>query len=178
MTDTLTRRQTFKLLAGAAALAVLPTLPTGSTIAVADPIGALLPMDGSYVSINEFPELAAKLLEDESLRLKWLKDETRRKYYDRTFGSGYFTEAELERRINRAQTRLAAYMPITNGAAVRIPIPSGMPNGQSSPQWHPHGNGDGVWFRYDYYIQARPDETGTAVGAEIAVRNLCEAPVL
>ena len=166
----ISRRQLFKRFAGAAALAVMPQLALiGETqAAVPDVTGALLPMDGSYISIKDFPELSAHLLDEETSQLRVLGEMQTPEWITK-FGGGAERDALLQELASGARGQVAAHKSIKSpdGLMVRLP--------QSKSRPVPHGwtdDGRKIWIDYAYFIQARPDETGLPIGKEVIFRNV------
>lgn len=159
------RRQFFKIISGAAALAISPQLAWAGLdrCAVLDATGSLLLKDGSYVSIADFPDLAEYLLRQERVWLDFLRSPM---------------AVVLEGDDVLAQTALADYQPIKSGdgLSVRLPLVNVPP---SQPEFTKGANGEWVQYRIEYkhFIQAKRDDTDVPIGVDVIVRNvICDTP--
>ena len=126
---------------------------------------SLLPADGRYVAIADYPELAEHRLKEEADWLRFL-NETK----EPSFRAEWQVDpAVVVKRVDIANRHLAEHKPVRSpdGLSVRLPL---MTPGNPSFSGYTE-DGREIWYAYEHFIQAAHDETGTAVGAEVVVRN-------
>lgn len=159
------RRDTFRLLFGAAAIAAVPALSAlPSTLApqavIADALGDLLPCNGEWIKVTDFPALSQVLQEKRAQRARWA--ETYLKLYPRSRHAARYHE-ELK--------------PVVQDGLIRLPKREGYTQfyGLTS-------EGAAIYEEHVFYLKAVPTPDvdvddphgfaqGRAVGWEVEVIN-------
>ncbi len=134
------RRDTFKVLFGAAALAIAPTLGSvkDAQAAIASPTGDLLPADGGLFFASDFPELAESMRTTHAVNVEIARD--------------FLARFPLSR---RRDSYLAALEPIEDDGMIRLPKVETYSQRAGLTE-----DGQQIWAHHTAYIKAVP--TGTS----------------
>ena len=116
-------------------------------------IEELLPMDGRWIAIVDYPELADIMLGNESRWLAFVNEtEARRLQWDPDV-----SDRDLEWVRTRVKELRAHHKNIRSEDGLKVRLPKKAPSEPQFSGWDKKGRE--IWAHYQYFIQARPTQT-------------------